>query len=46
MEFWSLLYQDCKADIDRASHNAAKKLYLELGGVITEQMAQRMGIKI
>jgi hypothetical protein len=46
MEFWSLIYQDCKADIDRAAHTAAKKLYLMLGGVITQKMADQMGIKI
>ena len=46
MEFWSLLYQDCKADIDKPAHNAAKKLYLMLGGVITDSMAQKMGVKI
>lgn len=44
MEFWSLIYQDAKADIDKAAHNAAKKLFLELGGVITEKMAHEMGI--
>jgi hypothetical protein len=46
MEYWSLIYQDCKADIDKAAHTAAKKLYLELGGQITKMMADRMGIKI
>ena len=46
MEFWSLIYQDCKADIDQTSHKAAKKLYLELGGVITEAMADKMGVAI
>ena len=45
MEFWSLAYQD-KEDIDRRSHALAKKLYLKLGGVITESMAREMGIKI
>jgi len=45
MQFWSLIYQDCKADIDRSAHTAAKKLYLMLGGVITDSMAQKMGIK-
>ena len=45
MEYWSLIYQDCKADIDRPSHTAAKKLYLALGGEITNIMANRMGIK-
>jgi hypothetical protein len=46
MEYWSLIYQDCKADIDKAAHTAAKKLYLELGGEITNSMALKMGIKI
>jgi len=46
MEYWSLIYQDCKADIDRAAHTAAKKLYLALGGEITNIMADKMGIKI
>jgi len=46
MEFWSLLYQDCKADIDQSAHKAARKLFLELGGVITEKMANQMGIKV
>lgn len=46
MEFWSLIYQDCKADIDRASHKAAKKLFIQLGGTITEQMASKMGVAI
>jgi hypothetical protein len=32
MEYWSLLYQDTKADIDKPAHNAAKKLYLFLEG--------------
>ena len=45
MKFWSLVYQDCKADIDQSAHKAAKKLFLELGGVITEKMAREMGIK-
>jgi hypothetical protein len=45
MEYWSLIYQDCKADIDKAAHTAAKKLYLALGGEITNIMADRMGIK-
>lgn len=44
MEFWSLAYQDCKADIDKPAHNAAKKLFLALGGVITPSMASQMGI--
>ena len=34
MEFWSLLYQDCKSDIDKAAHNAAKKLFLSLNGEV------------
>ena len=46
MEFWSLIYQDCKADIDRSAHKAAKKLFLELDGVITKKMALEMGIKV
>jgi hypothetical protein len=46
MEFWSLIYQDCKADIDRPAHTAAKKLFVILGGEITQMMADRMGIKI
>lgn len=46
MEYWSLIYQDCKADIDKSAHAAAKKLYLELGGEITPMMAVKMGIKI
>jgi hypothetical protein len=46
MKFWSLVYQDCKSDIDRSAHKAAKKLFLELGGVITEKMALEMGIKV
>ena len=46
MEYQSLMYQDSKSDIDKPAHNAAKKLYLELGGVITEKMASGMGIKI
>lgn len=46
MEYWSLMYQDCRADIDRHAHTCAKKLYLNLGGIITEQMATQMGIKI
>ena len=45
MEYWSLIYQDCKADIDKAAHTAAKKLYLMLGGVITDSMAGKMGVK-
>lgn len=45
MEYWSLTYQDCKADIDKPAHNAAKKLYLSLGGIITDAMKQQMGIK-
>ena len=44
MEFWSLIYQDCKADIDKAAHNAAKKLFLSLDGVVTEKMANEMGV--
>lgn len=44
MEFWSLIYQDCKADIDRASHNAAKKLFIQLGGMITDELASKMGV--
>jgi hypothetical protein len=46
MEYWSLIYQDCKADIDKPSHTAAKKLFVILGGEITQMMADRMGIKI
>ena len=46
MEFWSLIYQDCKADIDRPAHTAAKKLFVILGGEITQMRADRMGIKI
>ena len=30
MEFWSLLYQDCRADIDQAAHNAAERLLAQL----------------
>lgn len=45
MEFWSLVYQDDKSDIDKNAHKAAKKLFLELGGVITQKMADQMGIK-
>ena len=43
MEFWSLIYQDCKSEIDKSAHRAAKKLFLELGGVVTPAMAERMG---
>ena len=46
MEFWSLIYQDDKSDIDKVAHKAAKKLFLELGGVITPKMADQMGIKV
>ena len=46
MEYWSLMYQDCKADIDRNAHTCAKKLYLSLGGTVTEKMAGQMGIKV
>jgi hypothetical protein len=46
MEFWSLVYQDDKSDIDKNAHKAAKKLFLELGGVITQKMADQMGIKV
>jgi hypothetical protein len=43
MEFWSLIYQDEKSQIDKSAHRAAKKLFLELGGVVTPAMAIRMG---
>jgi hypothetical protein len=44
MEFWSMIYQDDKSEIDKPAHRAAKKLFLELGGVITPLMAERMGV--
>ena len=45
MQFWSLIYQDCKSDIDKPAHNAAKKLFIALGGVVTESMANEMGVR-